>query len=154
MWARVREPTEGFQNRRWRWKKEYFLCGIFDARAIFENVLFNFFAVYLGLPHEPKFEYVRATSALYVFVTGVVRRIVKFVFLEKILGAGRIAVGEHSLVFGQERRTLLGRGEHFMRVPRNRIGSRIVKNVKERKSKNLLLEIIYIFIAMYIHRYI
>lgn len=79
--------------------------------------------VYLGLPHEPELEHVRPSSALYVLVTGVVRRVVEFISLEQILGARRIAVGQHAIVFGQERRTLLGRGEHFVWVPRDRVGS-------------------------------
>lgn len=89
---------------------------------------------HLGLPHEPKLEHVRPASALYVFVTGVVRRVVKLVFLEQILSARWIAVGQHAFVFGQKRRTLLGRREHFVRVPRDRVSPAVMSGKTREKS--------------------
>lgn len=79
--------------------------------------------MYLGLPHEPKFENVCSASALYVLVTGVVRCVIKFVFLEQILSTRGVTFGQHAFVSGQKRRTLLRCGEHFVWIPRNRIGS-------------------------------
>lgn len=43
-------------------------------------VTFN--RTYFGLPHEPKFEHVRAATALYVLVARIISRVVEFVFLE------------------------------------------------------------------------
>lgn len=78
---------------------------------------------HFGFPHEPKLEYVRAATALYVLVAGVVGGVVEFVFLEQVLSARGVAFGEHAFVSGQKRRTLLRRGEHFVRIPRDRVGS-------------------------------
>jgi len=59
--------------------------------------------MYLGFPHEPKFEHIRPTAALYVLIAGVIRRVVKLVFLEQILSARRVAFGQHAFMFGQKR---------------------------------------------------
>lgn len=60
-----------------------------------------------------------------MLISGIVRRVVKLVFLEQVLSTTRIAFGQHAFVFGQKRRTLLGCSEHFVRVPRDRIRSAV-----------------------------
>jgi len=106
---------------------------IFDSAVRFFRV---WGATYLGFPHEPKFEHVRPTAALYVLVAGVERGVVELVFLEQILSARRVAFGQNAFVFGQKRRTLLRCCEHFVRVPRDRVGSDTRNNNNYHSSFN------------------
>lgn len=85
-----------------------------------------------------------------MLVTSVVRRVIELVFLEQIFSARRIAFGQYTFVFSQERRTLLRGGEHFVRIPGDRIGS-----AGDEKQKLLLSRIsfqphVFIFILFYL----
>lgn len=71
----------------------------------------------LGTPHIPELVDISTTTALDVFVTGVVLCVVELILLEQISGIGRVARRQNAVVTAKECGALLWNCEQLVWIP-------------------------------------